>query len=165
VRKWCVGIAVDAEGGKFYWTQKGAGNAGDGRIFRAKIEIPQGQSPANRTDIELLFENLPEPIDLDLDLANRTLYWTDRGDPPRGNTVNRAPMDPQPGNRKEPEILFTHLEEGIGLALDLKGGRMFMTDYAGSLYSADIDGSNRKMLAYAQGNLTGIAYVELLAGH
>jgi DNA-binding beta-propeller fold protein YncE len=165
VRKWCVGIAVDAEGGKFYWTQKGAGNAGDGRIFRANIEIPQGQSPANRTDIELVYENLPEPIDLDLDLANRTLYWTDRGDAPRGNTVNRAPMDPLPGNHKEPEILFTHLEEGIGLALDLKGGRMFMTDYAGSLYSANIDGSNRKMLAYAQGNLTGIAYVELPAGH
>ena len=165
VRKWCVGIAVDAEGGKFYWTQKGAGNAGDGRIFRANIEIPQGQSPANRTDIELLYENLPECIDLDFDLANRTLYWTDRGDPPRGNTVNRAPMDPLSGNRKEPEILFTHLEEGIGLALDLKGGRMFITDYAGSLYSANLDGSNRKTLLYAEGNLTGIAYVELPAGH
>ena len=164
-RKWCVGIAVDTEGGKFYWTQKGPANAGDGRIFRANIEIPQGQSPANRTDIELLYENLPEPIDLDLDLANRTLYWTDRGDPPRGNTVNRAPMDPLSGNRKEPEILFTHLEEGIGLALDLKGGRMFITDYAGSLYSANLDGSNRKTLAYAEGNLTGIAYVELPAGH
>ena len=165
VRKWCVGIAVDAEGGKFYWTQKGPANAGDGRIFRANIEIPQGQSPANRTDIELLYENLPESIDLDLDLANRTLYWTDRGDPPRGNTVNRAPMDPQPGNRKKPEILFTHLEEGIGLALDLKGGRMFITDYAGSLYSANLDGSNQRTLLYAEGNLTGIAYVELPAGH
>ena len=165
VRKWCVGIAVDIEGGKFYWTQKGPANAGDGRIFRANIEIPQGQSPANRTDIELLYEKLPEPIDLDLDLANRTLYWTDRGDPPRGNTVNRAPMDPLSGNRKEPEVLFTHLEEGIGLALDLKGGRMFITDYAGSLYSANLDGSNRKTLAYAEGNLTGIAYVELPAGH
>ena len=165
VRKWCVGIAVDMEGGKFYWTQKGPDNAGEGRIFRANIEIPQGQSPANRTDIELLYENLPEPIDLDLDLGNRTLYWTDRGDAPRGNTVNRAPMDPPPGNRKEPEILFTHLEEGIGLALDLKGGRMFITDYAGSLYSANLDGSNRKTLAYAEGNLTGVAYVELPAEH
>ena len=164
-RKWCVGIAVDTEGGKFYWTQKGPGNAGEGRIFRANIEIPQGQSPANRSDIELLYENLPESIDLDLDLANRTLYWTDRGDPPRGNTVNRAPMDPLPGNRKEPEILFTHLEEGIGLALDLKGGRMFITDYAGSLYSANLDGSNQRTLLYAEGNLTGIAYVELPAGH
>jgi DNA-binding beta-propeller fold protein YncE len=163
-RKWCVGIAVDTEGGKIYWTQKGPGNAGEGRIFRANLEIKKGQSPANRTDIELLYENLPEPIDLDLDLANRTLYWTDRGDPPRGNTVNRAPMDPVSGNRKEPKILFTHLEEGIGLALDLKRGRMFITDYAGSLYSAHLDGSNRKTLAYAEGNLTGIAYVELPAG-
>jgi len=164
-RKWCVGIAVDIEGGKFYWTQKGPDNAGEGRISRANIEIPQGQVPANRTDIELLYENLPEPIDLDLDLANRTLYWTDRGDPPRGNTVNRAPMDPLPGNHKKPEILFTHLEEGIGLALDLKGGRMFITDFAGSLHSANLDGSNRKTLLFAEGNLTGIAYVELPAGH
>ena len=164
-RKWCVGIAVDTEGGKFYWTQKGPDNAGEGQIFRANIEIPRGQSPANRTDIELLYENLPEPIDLDLDLANRTLYWTDRGDAPRGNTVNRAPMDPLPGSRKEPEILFTHLEEGIGLALDLKGGRMFITDFAGSLYSANLDGSNQKTLLFAEGNLTGIAYVELPAGH
>lgn len=163
-RKWCVGIAVDTEGGKFYWTQKGPDNAGEGRISRANIEIPQGQGPANRTDIELLYENLPEPIDLDLDLANRTLYWTDRGDAPRGNTVNRAPMDPLPGNHKEPEILFTHLEEGIGLALDLKGGRMFITDFAGSLRSANLDGSNQKTLLFAEGNLTGIAYAELPAG-
>jgi hypothetical protein len=73
-------------------------------------------------------------------------------------------MDPRPGNRKEPKILFTHLEEGIGLALDLKGGRMFITDYAGSLYSANLDGSNQKTLLYAEGNLTGIAYAELPAG-
>ena len=24
---------------------------------------------------------------------DRLIYWTDRGDPPRGNTVNRASMD------------------------------------------------------------------------
>ena len=129
--KWCVGIAVDAEGGKFYWTQKGDDNAGQGRIFRANLEIPQGQTPANRKDIELLFENLPEPIDLDLDLGSRVMYWTDRGDPPRGNTVNRAPMDAGPAARKAPEIIFDHLMEGIGLALDLRGGRMFLTDFRG----------------------------------
>src|ERR1700722_19864160 len=163
-RKWCVGIAVDAKGGKIYWTQKGDANSGQGRIFRASIEAPPEQSPANRRDIELLYENLPEPIDLELDLANRTLYWTDRGDPPRGNTVNRAAMDPKPGIRIEPEILFTHLMEGIGLALDLKGGRMFITDLGGSVYCANLDGSNKRTLLYAQGNLAGIAYAEL-SGH
>jgi DNA-binding beta-propeller fold protein YncE len=160
-RKWCVGIAVDAAGGKFYWTQKGGDNAGEGRIFRANIELPHGQTPANRQDIELLYDNLPEPIDLDLDVADRIMYWTDRGDPPRGNTVNRAPMDPTPDRRKDPEIVFSHLMEGIGLALDLKGGRMFVTDFAGSVYSANLDGSNKKLLLFAEGNLTGIAYAEL----
>lgn len=158
--KWCVGIAVDAAGGKFYWTQKGEDNAGQGRIFRANLEIPQGQTPANRKDIELLFENLPEPIDLDLDLNNRIMYWTDRGDPPRGNTVNRAPMDVTPGACNVPEVVFDHLMEGIGLSLDPKGGRMYVTDFAGSVYSANLDGSNKKTLLFAQGNLTGIAYAE-----
>jgi len=159
--KWCVGIAVDAAGGKFYWTQKGDDNAGQGSIFRANLEIPEGQTPTNRGDLELLYANLPEPIDLDLDLENRVMYWTDRGDPPLGNTVNRAPMDVDPDNRKAPEIVFDHLMEGIGLSLDLNGGRMFLTDFAGSVYSANLDGSNKKTLLFAQGNLTGIAYAEL----
>jgi len=160
-RKWCVGIAVDAEGGKFYWTQKGGHHAGLGRIFRANLQLPQDQSADNREDVELLYDNLPEPIDLDLDLVNRMLYWTDRGDPPRGNTVNRAPMDPEAKSGKEPEILFNHLMEGIGLALDLKGGRMFITDFGGSVYSANLNGWNRRKLLFAEGNLTGIAYAEV----
>jgi DNA-binding beta-propeller fold protein YncE len=164
LRNWCVGIALDVEGGKFYWTQKGPDKAGQGRIFRANLEIPEGQTPANRQDIEVLYNNLPEPIDLDLDLGNRIMYWTDRGDPPRGNTVNRAPMDATNGKRPEPEIVLNHLMEGIGLGLDLDNGRMFVTDLAGSVYSANLDGSNKKPVIFAQGNLTGIAYTELPAG-
>jgi len=160
-RKWCVGIAVDAAGGKIYWTQKGGDNAGEGRILRAGIDIPAGKSAANRPDVELLYDSLPEPIDLELDVRSRMIYWTDRGDPPRGNTVNRAPMDPAPGAPQVPEILFSHLMEGIGIALDRKGGRMFMTDLGGSVYSASLDGSSAKTLLMAVGNLTGIAYAEL----
>ena len=164
IKKWCVGIVLDVEAGKFYWTQKGPDNAGEGRIFRANLEIPKGQTPASRKDIELLYEGLPEPIDLELDLANRTIYWTDRGDPPRGNTVNRASMDPVQGNgKREPVIIFDHLMEGIGIALDLKGGRMFLTDLGGSVYSANLDGSNKKTVLAAEGNLTGIVYAEIHA--
>jgi DNA-binding beta-propeller fold protein YncE len=164
LRKWCVGIVLDVEAGKLYWTQKGPDKGGKGRIFRANLEIPKGQTPASRKDIELLYENLPEPIDLELDLANRTIYWTDRGDPPRGNTVNRAPMDPVQGNgKKEPKIIFDHLMEGIGIALDLKGGRMFVTDLGGSVYSANLDGSNKKALLIVEGNLSGITYAEIPA--
>jgi sugar lactone lactonase YvrE len=159
--KWCVGIAVDVGGGKIYWTQKGGDNEGKGRIFRANLEISAGQTPANRRDLELLYGGLPEPIDLDIDAATRTLYWTDRGDPPRGNTVNRAPLDSPTGKRPAPEIVFDHLMEGIGLALDHRGRRMFITDLGGSVYSANLDGSDRRMLEFAVGNLTGIAYAEL----
>ena len=132
--KWCVGITVDPNRGQIYWTQKGPDDAGQGRIFRANIEIPEGQNAANRTDIELLFDGLPEPIDLELDLNNRLMYWTDRGDPPRGNTVNRAPMDADFKQHPDPKILVTHLMEGIGMALDFKGDRMFLTDLAGSTF-------------------------------
>jgi len=50
--------------------------------------------------------------------------------------------------------------EGIGIALDVAGDRMFVTDLAGSVYCAKLNGSQNRELAYAQGNLTGVAYAE-----
>jgi DNA-binding beta-propeller fold protein YncE len=159
--KWCVGIIVDPDRGHIYWTQKGADDAGEGRIFRAKIDIPKGETAANRTDIEVLFDGLPEPIDLEIDLKNRFLYWTDRGDAPKGNTVNRASLDADFSKHPEPDILLTHLMEGIGIALDFKGNRMFLTDLTGTIYSAKLDGTEKKPVLIAQGNVTGIAYAEV----
>jgi DNA-binding beta-propeller fold protein YncE len=160
--KWCVGIAVDPQAGHIYWTQKGSDNAGVGAILRAGIEIPPGQTAANRSDVEVWLDRLPEPIDLEIDHAQRVLYWTDRGDPPRGNTVNRAPLDaPAAGARYE--AVLTHLMEGIGLALDPPGGRMFVTDLGGSVYAARLDGSESHAITFAQGNLSGVAYAELPA--
>lgn len=159
----CVGVAIDRAHGHLYWTQKGPSNGGRGKILRAGIDIPAGDTAADRGDIEVLFDGLPEPIDLDLDLDTRMLYWTDRGDPPLGNTVNRAPMDPEAGQRKS-EILLTHLQEGIGIALDLGGGRMFVTDLTGSVYQAGLDGSRMTEIMLLQGNLTGIAYAEVPGG-
>jgi hypothetical protein len=159
--RWCVGITIDPKRGHIYWTQKGPDNAELGRIFRASIEIPKGQTAANRTDIKVIFDCLPEPIDLELDLENRMLYWTDRGDPPRGNTVNRAPIDGAPEDLRSSEIVLNHLMEGIGIALDVPGNRMFVTDLAGSIYSANLDGSDKRPFLQTQGNLTGVAYAEI----
>ena len=159
--RWCVGIAVDPGHGHIYWTQKGPSDAGLGKILRAGIDMPDGDSAADRRDVEVLFEGLPEPIDLEPELTTRTLYWTDRGDPPQGNTVNRAPMDATNGRRKAPEILCTHLQEGIGIAIDPSGGRIWVTDLGGNVYLLGLDGSNRREILVAQGNLTGIAYAEL----
>ena len=72
--------------------------------------------------------------------------------------MNRASIDNKP---VEPEIVVTHLMEGIGIALDVPNDRMFVTDFAGSVYSARLDGSGERNFLYAQGNLTGIAYAEI----
>ena len=159
--RWCVGMALDLERNQMYWTQKGPDNAGQGRIFRAGMEMPRGATAADRGDIELLYHGLPEPIDLEIDHAKRFLYWTDRGDPPLGNTVNRAPLDSGRNGRPAPQIVFRNLMEGIGIALDPGHERMFMTDLGGSIYSAQLDGSQRSVLRFWQGNLSGIAYAEL----
>jgi hypothetical protein len=156
--RWCVGVTIDPVRQQIYWTQKGPTKGNKGRLFRAGIEIPHGETAVNRSDIELLLDQLPEPIDLELDLGRRTLYWTDRGDPPRGNTVNRVRIDTKIGS---PEIVIKHLMEGIGIALDLWRDRMFVTDFAGSLYSAHLDGSEERAILVAQGNLTGVAFADI----
>ena len=69
-------------------------------------------------------------------------------------------MDPPRDQREAPEILWTHLEGGIGIALDLAGDRMWVTDLAGSIYLANLDGTGHTQIQVAQGNLTGIAYAQ-----
>jgi hypothetical protein len=157
--RWCVGIAVDHIGGHLYWTQKGPSDAGLGRILRAGIDLPAGESADHRGDIEVMYKDLPEPIDLEIDHTTRILYWTDRGDPPHGNTVNRAPLNDI--GSVEPEIVATHLMEGIGIALDPANDRMFL---GGNIYAAGLDGSGHRPIRGLQGNLTGIAYAELPDG-
>ena len=156
---WCVGVALDHVGGHLYWTQKGPSDAGLGRLLRAGIDLPSGEHAERRSDIEVVYKDLPEPIDLEIDHTTRILYWTDRGDPPHGNTVNRAALDDI--GRVEPEIVATHLMEGIGIALDPANDRMFVTDFGGNIYIAALDGSGYRPIRGLQGNLTGIAYVEL----
>ncbi len=156
---WCVGVAVDHVGGHLYWTQKGPSDAGLGRILRAGIDVPAGESAARRSDIQVVFKELPEPIDLEIDHTTRVLYWTDRGDPPHGNTVNRAQLDTI--GHGEPEIVMTHLMEGICIALDPGHDRMFVTDLGGNVWAAALDGAGNRPIRAVQGNLTGIAYAEL----
>ncbi len=157
--RWCVGVAIDHGWNEIWWTQKGPDNGDVGQLFRAPLKLRAGETPGSRTDIELIKDRLPEPIDLEI--ADGWIYWTDRGDPPRGNTVNRMRLEIDEHDPGQQEIIFDHLMEGIGIALDAANDRMFLTDFAGTIYSARLDGSEHKAVAYAQGNLTGIAYAEI----
>jgi len=153
----CVGVTLDAKRGHIYWTQKGPSKGGKGRIFRAGLISPEGETPESRSDIELLWENLPEPIDLDLNEDSGELYWTDRGAPPNGNSVNRANIATP---FKEPEILTTGLDEAIGMALDIENDRVFFSDLGGDLYCRKLSGTTSCLLFRGDGRFTGIAYLD-----
>ena len=46
--RWCVGITIDPRLRKIYWTQKGPDKGDLGRLFRANIDIPKGESQQTR---------------------------------------------------------------------------------------------------------------------
>jgi hypothetical protein len=158
-RKHCVGVAVDAKGGWLYWTLKGKPNGCEGRIVRAPLQPAPGTDPAARTDIETLLDDLPEPIDMEWDETSDTLYWTDRGDPPQGNTLNRARL--RDGRLVDQEVLLSNLNEAIGLALDVPGRRAFVTELmGGNVRVVDLDHPGEGKVIYTtKQRLVGMAYL------
>jgi hypothetical protein len=161
ISRHCVGIAVDVAGGFFYWSQKGPDNGGLGSLRRAHLAMPAGENSQNRSDVEILYDGLPEPIDIDLDLAAGYIYWTDRGD----DTVNRGPIEIPNGstakNRKDRQILVPDVSEAIGVALDHARGLVYYTDAVGDVGRCNLDGSNAQMLLTDSGAFTGIVAVDV----
>lgn len=158
--EWCVGIAVDPSRGKFYWTQKGVSKSGKGRIFCANIATPTGQSAVARDDVQCIVSGLPEPIDLEIHEASRTLYWTDRGELPFGNSLNRVKLNEEgvPMSSQKHEIIARNLNEAIGLTVDNINSHIYLTDLGGSIYRCDLDGSNKvKLHSDDDRAFTGIA--------
>ncbi len=82
----CVGITADVDDKRIYWTQKGPENGGGGanppRQYRNTKRSKRSQAHSDR----VLFDGLPESIDLNLDLKSHMLYWSDRGVTPQGST-------------------------------------------------------------------------------
>jgi hypothetical protein len=110
----------------------------------------------------VLYDKLPEPVDIDLDLGARTIYWTDRAD----NTVNRGPIEIPAGftaaTRTDRQILVMGVATAIGVALDLPRGKAYYTSGAnGALGRVNLDGTQNESLIPMAGNLTGIALGEL----
>lgn len=161
--KWCVGITVDPNRQLVYWSQKGSSKGAVGRLFRAHTEVPTGETAASRTDIETLFDHLPEPIDLELDVAGQQLFWTDRGDPPFGNTLNRADVSAELDPKRAPQhgsaklVIAERFHEAIGLALDARNQKIYVADLLGSIWRTDFDGKNKTAIVRDEGNFTGIA--------
>ncbi|KAJ5432323.1 3-hydroxyacyl-CoA dehydrogenase-like protein LAM1 [Penicillium daleae] len=158
MRLWCVGIALDEEHGHIYWTQRGPSKGGRGRIFRAGLDIPPGETAETRSDIECLFDGLPEPIDIEIDSDTQTLYWTDRGEHPMGCALYRAYVGGEQVDMHK-VILARHFHEPIGLKLDRANNIMYVADLGGSLYSVGLDDGMKVELVRNDGCYTGITLV------
>ncbi|KAL1617883.1 hypothetical protein SLS56_010805 [Neofusicoccum ribis] len=156
--RWCVGIAIAPALGKVFWTQKGPSKGGAGRIMCANIDMPAGATPSSRPDNVCLLSNLPEPIDLEFDETNCTLYWTDRGELPYGNTLNKVKLElhgdriavvppaPQSILGAQHSVLATKFNEAIGLKLDAKKENVYVSDLGGGIYKCKLDGSGEEIV-------------------
>jgi hypothetical protein len=108
---------------------------------------------------------LSEPIDLEVDGTRQDLYWTDRGELPLGNSINRVSLKgikpvsasgitSSPG--KDYELVARNLHEAIGIKLDLVNHHIYTADMGGAVYRFDFDGDNRKKFYEDAGSFTGI---------
>jgi hypothetical protein len=159
--RWCVGIAVDVVGGYFYWSQKGTDSGHEGSVRRAHLAMPSGDTPAKRSDVEILFDGEAATCDLDLDLDAGLVYWANRGD----DTINRGPLALPSGataaTRSDKQTIVKQVDQAIGVFLDHPRGLVYYTDAVGDVGRASFDGSGAKFLLTNGGAFTGIVVVDL----
>lgn len=65
-----VDLDVDGEARSLYWTDRMLGT-----VSRAGLDVPAGESPGKRSDVETLVTGLSEPVGLALDLAGDRMYY------------------------------------------------------------------------------------------
>jgi len=152
---WPVGITVSNKLKRMFWTQKGGSKAGHGRIFSAGLDAPS--DPSARKDIEVILEDLPEPIDLEFNDDDQILYWTDRGEIPFGNTLNKIKIGDQ---SSEHQIIANGFGEAIGLRLDKEKQCIYVADMSGRLWECATKPAPKKKIYEAAGHAyTGLAIV------
>ncbi|WP_109127145.1 3-hydroxyacyl-CoA dehydrogenase [Dyella sp. C11] len=152
--RWCVGIALDLVRRQVYWTQKGPPGGGLGRISRTSMDRPNESDAEHQ--IEILIENLPEPVDLELSEKGDSLCWTDRSQGSGGGSLNRVRVDPASGAIGMPQLVVAEMDEPIGLALNADEDRMFVADLGGSVHVGDIERGQWNRLLSNAGRFTGI---------
>jgi len=77
-----VGIAFDAVPAcKSIGARTAADNGASGQHPAENLDIYEGSNARRTARKSSAVRQVPEPIDIDLDLGSRLLYWTDRGEP------------------------------------------------------------------------------------
>ena len=128
-------IAVDAAGGKVYWTEQTGNNSG--RIRRANL---------NGSNVQLVRDLKSAPQGLALDPANGKLYLTNSWGKVQRMNLNGSGFQPN---------LIVNLESPQAIAVDVVERKIYWTE-EGKIRRANLDGSNRQDVATGLGTPDGI---------
>jgi hypothetical protein len=147
-----VGIALDPVQRQVYMTDRFMGT-----VMRFGMDLPAGESHRDRSDVEILVQPRSaedRPIDIDLDLENGQMYWTDRG----VHQVLRAQLD---GSNLE--VLIDPgevvIKDPIGISLDLASRKIYWSDMSThNIHRANLDGSRIEHITGGSKLLNGVPY-------
>lgn len=138
------GIALDPASFRMYWADSGTGKIQ--RAFMGGILVEDVFAPGNA---------MYSPFQVALDVAGGKLYWTafffEFG------VVDRANLD---GSNFEP---FINTSTGLagppieGLALDLSVGKLYWSQWGGTIHRIDLDRANYEVLITSSSTALGIA--------
>ena len=135
-----VGVEVDYNGGKLYWTTNVAGDASV--IQSANLD---------GTGLTTLVTGLTDPDSIALDLTNGKMYWTDDN----SGEIRRANLD-----GSAVEIVLSGLTNPESVALDVDSGKMYWTDHGDlKIQRANLDGTGVEDLVTT--GLSNVGDVEL----
>lgn len=132
------GIALNPDAGKMYWMDNAGGN-----LYRANIDIPNGETSGTRTDTEIIISGLDGPAYVAIDTINSKLYFTEQG---TTDKVSRCDLD---GSGIE-GLVSGSMSLLTDIVLDVQNNTMYWCDANNpSIEKANLDGSNREVIVAA----------------
>lgn len=156
----CVGIELDLKNNRLFWTMKGPSKGGMGRLLWAPFDYTDPYSVIEPSKINIIYDHLPEPIDLEIDYAHDFLYWSDRGAEPNGNSLNRLKLS----TLSRQEVVIRGFDETIGFTLDTDQQIAFVADLTGHIYQVDLRTRDKKVIFQSEnGGFTGLIKVDLVS--
>lgn len=95
-----------------------------------------------------------------------SITGTDRGDPPFGNSLNKADVSSAHSTESKPKgpsaelLVAERFHETIGLALDIEKNVAYVSDLLGSIWLVDLRSGEKTALIRDKGNFSGLILVK-----
>lgn len=109
-------------------------------ILRTSMDLPPGSTGADRRDIEIIFDNLPEVFDIDFVPVFDELYWSAYTDSTRmAMEVRWGDIGPCETYRDEKHnVVLRNLQDTKWLRVDPQAGHVYTTSFHGVLARFDM---------------------------